>query len=631
MEKNIENGEQEEDHVSEQAQNEGPSSNEVKPVTAESEAQQDTANEDKINENNEDDKNEKRDASSSSSSRYADDDEQAANKNEGEAAIAEEDKSRKEDEENAKSNEETRNRDDGYDRKERSESGASRKRLPSTDRNSQNDGYQRSKSSSYESNNKRQYTDRDRYGGSSSATRSTSTGRDSRSDRGDTSSSSQQMRLKFLMTGNEAGGVIGRGGGTIAQIQSETGARVKISATREMYPGTQSRVGMLEGTKQSLELGFRKVMQLMYSSDELRRISDERNPMTVQFIVPSSIAPALVGHNESNIYQLSQKTNTQITITRKEDELSGYRERLMTVNGSLQDIPLVADEFIYVMSADPANGKYSNPTTMYQSTGRERGGYDQGGSSYGYGAGDAGRSLPPTSVLPPPGVDASQAMQLDLAVPDEQVGVIVGKGGETLLQLQSQSGTRIKISNRGDYVPGTRHRKVTIVGTQHACKIAKDLIMSKIGDTGGGSGASNAHPQNDPYGQGYYQQQQQQQQQQPPPYGQYYGDYQSNYAPPYNPNPSTQSGYDYYSAPAPSSMPYNSQYQGGYYNNPPSQQTDYSHYYASLPPPSSFTSTAPPLPSQQQPGQQPTQHQYQYGNQNYSSGKPYQSSNYYNR
>uniref|UniRef100_A0A453Q4G7 K Homology domain-containing protein n=1 Tax=Aegilops tauschii subsp. strangulata TaxID=200361 RepID=A0A453Q4G7_AEGTS len=56
------------------------------------------------------------------------------------------------------------------------------------------------------------------------------------------------------------------------------------------------------------------------------------------------------------------------------------------------------------------------------------------------------------------------------------------KGNQThviLLRLQA-SGTRIKISDRGDFIPGTSDRKVTITGTSEAIQAAEAMIMQRV-------------------------------------------------------------------------------------------------------------------------------------------------------
>lgn len=45
-----------------------------------------------------------------------------------------------------------------------------------------------------------------------------------------------------------------------------------------------------------------------------------------------------------------------------------------------------------------------------------------------------------------------------VAVPDHMVGVILGKGGATVIDMQNMTGARIQVSQRGEYIPGTHNR-----------------------------------------------------------------------------------------------------------------------------------------------------------------------------
>ena len=55
---------------------------------------------------------------------------------------------------------------------------------------------------------------------------------------------------------------------------------------------------------------------------------------------------------------------------------------------------------------------------------------------------------------------------IQMSIPDSLIGAILGRGGSTLNELQSSTNTRIRISQRGVYVPGTTNRVVTIQGRQ---------------------------------------------------------------------------------------------------------------------------------------------------------------------
>jgi RNA-binding protein Nova len=70
---------------------------------------------------------------------------------------------------------------------------------------------------------------------------------------------------------------------------------------------------------------------------------------------------------------------------------------------------------------------------------------------------------------------------VQVLVPDTLIGSILGRGGRTLNELQMHSNCRIRISQRGEYVPGTRNRIVTIRGpTSQSVSIAQYLMSQRM-------------------------------------------------------------------------------------------------------------------------------------------------------
>ena len=58
------------------------------------------------------------------------------------------------------------------------------------------------------------------------------------------------------------------------------------------------------------------------------------------------------------------------------------------------------------------------------------------------------------------------AVTYTLHCPDAAVSAILGRGGSTIKELIAVSGASIKISQKGDFAPGTQHRIVTIMGAE---------------------------------------------------------------------------------------------------------------------------------------------------------------------
>lgn len=54
--------------------------------------------------------------------------------------------------------------------------------------------------------------------------------------------------MKFLLSNPEAGSIIGKGGSTINDFQSRSGARIQLSRNHEFFPGTSDRIVMVSGT-----------------------------------------------------------------------------------------------------------------------------------------------------------------------------------------------------------------------------------------------------------------------------------------------------------------------------------------------------------------------------------------------
>jgi RNA-binding protein Nova len=68
------------------------------------------------------------------------------------------------------------------------------------------------------------------------------------------------------------------------------------------------------------------------------------------------------------------------------------------------------------------------------------------------------------SVGSPAGISRNFNCTCQIGIPEKMVGCIMGQGGKILMELQSQTMTRIHLSDRGEYFPGTDQRIVTISG-----------------------------------------------------------------------------------------------------------------------------------------------------------------------
>ncbi|KAL7578975.1 hypothetical protein ACA910_019022 [Epithemia clementina (nom. ined.)] len=93
------------------------------------------------------------------------------------------------------------------------------------------------------------------------------------------------------------------------------------------------------------------------------------------------------------------------------------------------------------------------------------------------------------------------AFQAQMAVPDSMVGSILGRAGRTLNELQLMSGTRIWISQRGEFIPGTRNRIVTVRGPTAQSVWQTQMFIGQrivLPPTAAATGANNNAPSSAP-------------------------------------------------------------------------------------------------------------------------------------
>ncbi|KAJ2968527.1 hypothetical protein NQ176_g9137 [Zarea fungicola] len=89
---------------------------------------------------------------------------------------------------------------------------------------------------------------------------------------------------------------------------------------------------------------------------------------------------------------------------------------------------------------------------------------------------------------------------MQIMVPDRTVGLIIGRGGETIRDLQERSGCHINIVHESKSVNGLR--PVNLIGTPEATARAKDFILeihAPMSRNGGGQSRDNYSQHNNPY------------------------------------------------------------------------------------------------------------------------------------
>ncbi|XP_018011558.1 RNA-binding protein Pasilla [Hyalella azteca] len=145
--------------------------------------------------------------------------------------------------------------------------------------------------------------------------------------------------LKILVPSVASGAIIGKGGETIAQLQKETGARVKMSKANDFYPGTSERVCLITGNVDAILTVLTFVMEkIKEKPDPNAKVDfDGKNSADrekqLKILVPNSTAGMIIGKAGAYIKQIKEESGAYVQISQKAKDQS-LAERCITIIAS---------------------------------------------------------------------------------------------------------------------------------------------------------------------------------------------------------------------------------------------------------------------------------------------------------
>ncbi|XP_027936071.1 protein BTR1 isoform X1 [Vigna unguiculata] len=289
--------------------------------------------------------------------------------------------------------------------------------------------------------------------------------------------------IRFLVSNSAAGSVIGKGGSTITEFQSQSGARIQLSRNHEFFPGTTDRIIMVSGAINEIltavGLILSKLLSELHSEDD----NDAEPKTKVKLIVPNGSCGGIIGKGGATIRSFIEDSQAGIKISPQDNNYYGQNDRLVTLTGTLEEQIRAIELIVSKLAEDPQYAQSMNSPFSYP-----------GVYFSGY------QGVPYTYVLPsvaPPAYNAvnyrpngagakfqnnkeERSNSVTMGVADDHIGLVVGRGGRNIMEISQVSGARIKISDRGDYISGTTDRKVTITGAQRAIRTAESMILQKV-------------------------------------------------------------------------------------------------------------------------------------------------------
>jgi len=179
------------------------------------------------------------------------------------------------------------------------------------------------------------------------------------------------IHLKILVPSVAAGAIIGKGGETIAQIQKDAGARVKMSKANDFYPGTTERICLIMGSPEAVRTVNNFIMEKIREKpesnpttptkpdDAKNNFERHRQVIEVKVLIPNSTAGMIIGKGGNFIKQIKEESGAYVQISQKSKE-TNLPERCVTVAGEMDANMKAMDLIIQKIVEDPQSSSCPN-------------------------------------------------------------------------------------------------------------------------------------------------------------------------------------------------------------------------------------------------------------------------------
>eukprot|EP01041_Mallomonas_annulata_P000751 gene751-1435_t len=257
--------------------------------------------------------------------------------------------------------------------------------------------------------------------------------------------------VELRVPNNLVGLIIGKGGEHIQKLQSQTGAHVQIAKESDMKPGETCRSIILRGAPDAVAEAKRRIDDLIterttpqqQTQNPLKNNNNKKELDNYAFVLRLPVANdkvgIIIGRGGVTIKSIQERTRAHVQVPTGPDE----------DNQEVRTLSIAAD------SREAVEAAQMEISMVLQQQQQQ-------------------------SNMPPPN-------SVFIQVPDDKVGVIIGRQGTTIKDIQQRTQTRIQIPPQAD--PGTNPpiRTCSIQGSPDQQFMAKFEIETLLGLMPGGT------------------------------------------------------------------------------------------------------------------------------------------------
>ncbi|KAJ3519280.1 hypothetical protein NM208_g14186 [Fusarium decemcellulare] len=284
--------------------------------------------------------------------------------------------------------------------------------------------------------------------------------------------------------------IIGRQGENLRRIEAESNCRVQFLAATDGGPFRQCKISGPRHRRAEVKEAINRIIDDS-GMGALNRPEKPRDPNKggaaalregedhMQIMVPDRTVGLIIGRGGETIRDLQERSGCHINIVGESKSVNGLRP--VNLIGTVEAAERAKDFIMEIVDSD------------------SRGDAPPAAKRMGGGGGppppSAGRHDGPQRDMG--GAGGPDKINDAIYVPSDAVGMIIGKGGETIREMQNTTGCKINVAQSSG--PGEVQREIALIGSRDSIARAKQAIDEKVeavrqkGSGGRGGGGGRGH------------------------------------------------------------------------------------------------------------------------------------------
>ncbi|KAK8929962.1 hypothetical protein H634G_01462 [Metarhizium anisopliae BRIP 53293] len=260
--------------------------------------------------------------------------------------------------------------------------------------------------------------------------------------------------------------IIGRQGENLRRIEADTNCRVQFLAATDGGPFRQCRISGPRPRRAEVKDAINRIIEDSGMGALNRPAQDKnRDPNKggatalrdgedhMQIMVPDRTVGLIIGRGGETIRDLQERSGCHINIVGESKSVNGLRP--VNLIGTVEAAARAKDFILEIVDSDTRGD--------------------------GPAAKKASAAVVPRSEPPPRDATGSAGpdkINDSVYVPSDAVGMIIGKGGETIRDMQNTTGCKINVAQSSG--PGETQREIALIGTRDSIARAKLAIDEKV-------------------------------------------------------------------------------------------------------------------------------------------------------